>query len=132
MGRSKLHDYFLFIDNLSAAERVDNSRPLCHLSDDPLIAKNEDVIVTPFLLLEGRQYRPFEIDFRSFTESITPLTWDLKRKFKSRSEVRNKLERVYYTEYFNEMSLRTKWHDNDPDNENVPKLGDVVMILDDS
>ena len=30
------------------------------------------------------------------------------------------------------MSLRTKWHANDLDNENVPKVGDFVMILEDS
>ena len=30
------------------------------------------------------------------------------------------------------MSLRTKWHANDPDEENVPKVGDIVMILEDS
>ena len=123
---------FLFVDHLSAAEKVVNSRSLIHLSDNPELAKNEDIIVTPFLLIEGRQYRPFDIDFSTFTESVTPLTWDLKRKFKTRNEIRNKLERVYYLEYFNEMSLRTKWHANDANKDNVPKIGDVVMILEDS
>ena len=109
-----------------------NSRPIIHLSDNSEHAKNEDIIATPFLLLECRQYRPFDIDFSSFTESLTPLTWDLKRKFKTRNEIRNKIERVYYLEYFNQMSLRTKWFANDADHENVPKIGDIVMILEDS
>ena len=74
---------------------------------------------------------PVDIDFTSFTESVTPLTWDLKRKFKTRNEIRNKLERVYYLEYFNEMSLRTMGFANYSENENVPKLGDILMVVED-
>ena len=44
------------------------------------------------------------MDLLSFTESVTPLTWSLKRKFKTINEILNKLERVYYLEYFNEMN----------------------------
>jgi hypothetical protein len=54
-----------------------------HLSDDPHIAKHESIILTPILLLEGREYRPFDLDLDSFTEAVTPLTWDLKKKFKT-------------------------------------------------
>ena len=105
LGKQKLHGYLLFLDILSETETVINCRPLMHLSDDPHIAKHDHIILTPFLLLEGRQYIQFYLDLASFTEAVTPLTWNLKKKFKTRNDIRNKLERVYYLEYFNEMWL---------------------------
>ena len=59
--RSKIHCFFNFQEALTHAEKVVNMRPLTYLADDASIAKDEDVILTPFHLLQGRPYKNFTL-----------------------------------------------------------------------
>ena len=96
-----------------------------------LIFKDEDVILTPFHLIQGRPYKNFSLDFSCFKTALTPLTFELKKKFKHRRELMEKFEKHYYKDYFAELSQRTKWF-KDGDDSHIPKVDDVVMIVADS
>ena len=72
VGRQKIHCFFQFSQHLSDTEMILNSRPLSYLSEDIAISKNEDTIITPFLLLQGRSYQPLEIDFKGLNNDDWP------------------------------------------------------------
>ena len=131
MCRSRVHCYFNFDECLRHAEKVINMRPLTYLAEDGAIAKDEDVILTPFHLVQGRTFKNFDLDFSCFKSALTPLTFDLKKKFKHRRELLDKFEKHYYKEYFADLSQRTKWF-KDGDESHIPKIDDVVMVVENS
>ena len=131
MCRSRVHCYFNFDECLRHAEKVINMRPLTYLAEDGAIAKDEDVILTPFHLVQGRRYKNFDLDFSCFKTALTPLTFELKKKFKHRRELMEKFEKHYYKEYFANLSQRTKWF-KDGNDDHIPKINDVVMVVENS
>ena len=106
VGRQKIHCFFQFSQHLSDTEMILNSRPLSYLSEDIAISKNEDFIITPFLLLQGRSYQPLEIDFSGLKDNDSPNAWDFRKKFAHRAAIRKRIEKHYYEEYFNELSKK--------------------------
>ena len=84
--RSRVRCYFNFDECLRHAEKIINMRPLTYLAEDGAIAKDEDVILTPFHLVQGRPYKNFVLDFNCFKSVLTTLTFELKKKFKHRRE----------------------------------------------
>lgn len=54
----------------------------------------------------------------------------IKKQFKTRVNIRKRLELVYYQEYFETLPSRTKWFSDDK--EYRPKLDDAVMVLSES
>ena len=95
LHRSRVHCFFNFHEALTHVEKTVNMRPLTYLAEDGSEAKNEDVILTPFHLLQGRPHKNITLDFSCFKTALTPLTFELKRKFKHRLELLEKFEKHF-------------------------------------